>query len=149
MLGRFTNTTFKDPPVATIDVVVNKKYGGFHIDTEMALWLIENYSYSVTSDPNEQADLLEVGYDYFVPHNDWLGDLDSVHFRSHPDIVCCVATLKDLHKDDEYPEKQYGHIHSLEIRRMKIYLEIEDHNDGIETVSARLEEGRYGEEEDC
>jgi hypothetical protein len=45
----------KQTPVFELEVVLHRKYGGFHIDTEMALWLIENRGWTVVK---------ESAYDY-------------------------------------------------------------------------------------
>jgi len=115
-----------------MEVVIHVDFGGFHIDDEMALWLMENRGWTVTKDHNANADLCECFGNYFYPLK---YEPDSVVFRSHPDIVSCVRALQAAHKDDEYRERYYGYIHKLKIQKVRPYLSIENYYDGKERLS--------------
>lgn len=125
-----------------LELVLNTQFGGFHFDTEMALWLIENRNWVVLSEKEYDYKkeypintLTEVMGDYYYsPHK------DTIELRSNKDLIDCVRFLKEKHKDDVYPEKYYGHIHSLSVKRVKVRVEIEDYHDGKEKINCWIDE---------
>jgi hypothetical protein len=129
----------KSGPVFEMEVVLHRKYGGFHIDTEMALWLMENRGWKVVKeseyDYNKKGDwplnyLVEGFSDwYYHPRS------ESLAFRTQKDLIDCVRALHEVHKDDSYPESYYGHIHGLKVVKVKVFAEVEDYDDGHERVN--------------
>lgn len=126
----------KSKPITVVEVVIHTEFGGFSLDTEMALWLIENRGWTVTKnwEERENFQLIESFGDHFSSVD------DSVNFRMNKDLIDCVRALKEIHKDDTYPESYYGHIHKLEIVKMAVHLSIENYHDGKERASCYTEE---------
>ena len=126
--------------IPEIELVINTDFGGFRFNTEMALWLIENRQWKVLKDKEydySQKDkysintLVEgIGSDYYYHPGD-----DKLELRSNKDLIDCVRELKKKHENDEYPEKYYGHIHSLSIVKVAVELSIENYYDGKERVN--------------
>jgi len=129
--------------VVEVEAVLNARYGGFSINTEMALWLMEKRGWLITNDYDYQKKdypinmLFEqkVGLkDYYYSPNH-----DNVEFRSHKDLIDCIKELQEKHKDDPYPESYYGHIQGLKIVTVKVHLEVEDCHDGKEKINCSVE----------
>lgn len=123
----------KTEPIATVEAVIHTDYGGFHVNMEMALWLMENRNWKIATkdmwNKTEGCQLIEsIGDDYYPVD-------DSINFRLNKDLIDCVRAIKEVHKDDEYPESYYGYIHKLKIVKVAIYLGIEDYHDGKERIS--------------
>ena len=114
------------------EVVINARYGGFHLDTEMAIWLMENKNWVV----GKNKDLEDCGFDYYMPPQ----NTDEIAFRMNPDLIECVCALKEIHKNDVYPDSYYGHIHTLKIEKVKVYIGVENVNDGKEKITCWTEE---------
>lgn len=119
-----------------LELVIHVSYGGFHLDTEMALWLLERGWNIVTQKEYEQnypkkypINTLHDLYGMFCPMD------DTIEFRSHPDLIECVRALQKLHEDDDWPERRQVYVHRLQVVKVKINVEIEDYNDGYERVS--------------
>jgi hypothetical protein len=127
--------------IATVEVVIHTDYGGFHINTEMALWLMENRNWKIASkdmwDKTEGFQLIESLGDYFYPTREFENAI-----RTNKDFIDCVRAIKKLHEDDEYPESYYGYIHKLSIVNLKVNLDIENYHDGKERVSCSVSETR-------
>lgn len=117
--------------IGPIEVVIHNGYGGFHIDSEMALWLMENRGWRIGK-PGEDVDLIEGSKDWFYSDK---FKTDSFEFRTNKDLIDCIKSLKLIHKNDKYPECYYGHIHKLSIVEVNIELGIENYNDGYEKVT--------------
>ena len=120
--------------IAELEVVLHVDFGGFRINDEMALWLMENRGWIIDKTDDWRDDcplnhLYESGQWIWSPHN------DSIAFRSHPDLIACVRALKERHKDDSYPDSIYGHIHGLAIQKVIFKADIEDYHDGKEKVN--------------
>jgi hypothetical protein len=123
-----------------IELVIHTAFGGFHVNDEMALWLIDHRGWTLLPDTDESHTLLQKGLppkhivsgkgDY-----NHVSDGSSPAFRSDPDVVACVRALKKAHENDSYPEKFHGHIHGLAV--VTVTASVEGHNqyDGIENVS--------------
>jgi len=97
-------------PIAIVEVVIHTDYGGFSINTEMALWLMENRGWTVAPKNADPAghQLGESIGDYFFST-----EKDEVKLRTNKDLIDCVRAIKEIHKDDVYPERYYGYIHKL------------------------------------
>lgn len=129
----------KETPIFELEVVLHRKYGGFHIDTEMALWLMENRGWTVVKesqyDYKQKAEwpltyLVESGSDWHYHPTS-----ESLAFRSQKDLIDCVRALQLLHENDSYMERTYGHIFGLDVVKIKVFASIEDYNDGHERVN--------------
>lgn len=123
-------------PIAVVEAVINTEFGGFSLNTEMALWLMENRNWKITKqwDCKEPKHLVEsIGDHYYV--ND-----EKIDFRLNKDLIDCVRALKEVHKNDTYPESYYGHIHNLKIVKLKVNLSIENYHDGKERIGIYTEE---------
>lgn len=125
----------KNEPITTVEIVIHTEFGGFHLDMEMALWLMENRNWKVTKkwEERENFQLIE-SFGDFHPTD------DSINFRMNKDLIDCVRAIKEVHKDDKYPESYYGHIHKLEIVKMAVYIGVENYHDGKEKVNCHVEE---------
>lgn len=125
-----------------LEVVLHRGYGAFHIDDEMALWLMEHRGWTMVKGMNAYPKgkwpmtcLDDECHDFvYSPHG------DTIEFRSHPDLIACVKALKELHKNDSHSDKMYGHIHKLKIAKMEISAGIEDYNDGYERLNCSFTE---------
>jgi hypothetical protein len=132
----------KDDVIAEIEVVLHTNYGGFHVDTEMALWLMENKGWKIIEENNPLGNyygkesefpinwLKDSPHDYFFNPN-----YSSLKFRTNPDLIECVKTLKELHKNDVYPMSRERYIHSLKVVKIKIHASVEDYYDGKERIN--------------
>lgn len=127
-----------DTVVANIEIVINVTFGGFSIDTEMALWLIEHrgwvskkedaYDYTA-KDQWPLTHLIESGSSWiYSPHS------DSMAFRMHKDIIDCVQALQEQYKDDGYQERRTRHVHHLKVIKAALHIDVEDYHDGKERV---------------
>lgn len=125
-----------------LEAVINIDFGGFSLSDEMALWLLENKSWTILD--NKEYDykkkypvetLLDLGGDMNI-HPDLNSD---IKFRSNKDLIECVRYFKKVHEDDKYPESYYGKIHSLSIKSLKFSVEIEDYYDGKEKIVGRVD----------
>ena len=111
-----------------IELVLHTDYGGFHIDDEIALWLMENRGWTISKKVEDDGtDLYEYSSDYFVTRKH---KSSSVELRSNPDLIDCVRELQKLHKDDDFREKHYGYIHKLRVVKIEVKISIEDYHDG-------------------
>lgn len=127
-----------------LEVVLNCKYGGFSIDSEMALWLMENRNWTVVKDSvydykskNEfPTTCLVEGIGDWFHHAKY--SFNSIEFRSNRDLIDCVKAIKDIHKNDKYPDSYYAHIHSLEVVKVGVLAEIEDYDDGHERITCQV-----------
>lgn len=121
-----------DPPII-LEVVIHTQYGGFHIDTEMALWLMENKGWKIGRHEDPSVDLVECDIaDYYYPQNPI--KTNDIGFRSHPDLVECVKTLQQLHKNDDWTERKRTYVNNLSVVDIFAKIEIYHVFDGIETV---------------
>ncbi|MCI0564443.1 MAG: hypothetical protein MN733_38720 [Nitrososphaera sp.] len=126
----------KFPP---LEIIINTAFDGFSLNTEMALWLMENCGWPV--DPNEYP--VKMLFSYGSGDNFFHPRADSIEFRSHKDLVDCVRAIKEIHKNDAYPEKYYGHIHGLAVVTVKVNLSVENYHDGKEKIN--IVAGRSGD----
>ena len=119
-------------------MVLNTDYGGFSINTEMALWLSENREWNVISEKEYNykkkdeypiTTIVDMRGDYFYSPCG-----DTIEFRSNKDLIDCVRAVKLAHENDSFPESRYGHINKLNIIKVGTLLEIEDYHDGKERV---------------
>ncbi len=125
-----------------LEVVIHDNYGGFSVDDEMALWLIENRGWTLLAenqyDYKKESELplttlVDFHFSNYSPHQ------HKIEFRSHLDLLDCVRAIKKLHEDDDYPDSIYGHIHSLSIKKIKVHVGVEDYHDGKERISCWME----------
>jgi hypothetical protein len=141
-----------DEKVFEIEIVLHRKYGGFSIDTEMALWLWEHRGWSIVKeskyDYHKKAEwplnyLVESSFSdwYYHPRS------ESIEFRSQKDLIDCVRAVKAAHKDDKYPESYYGHIQGLAVVKVKVFASVEDYDDGHERVNVWTDSYRDEEED--
>lgn len=130
--------TFMTEQAHEIELVLHRRYGGFSIDMEMALWLIENRQWTLIKHKDYDYQkrnefplncLIEMGRDYYHPNS------DSLAFRSQKDLLDCVRAIQEVYKNDSWSEAYHGHIQGLEITKVKIFAEIEDYNDGHERLN--------------
>jgi hypothetical protein len=130
--------------VHEVEVVVNVEFGGFHLDTEMAIWLMEIKGWTVTEDPKESEttryDLFGMG-DCFWPtakHTDKLGGHCDISFRMNRDLIECVKTLKNKRQGlscyDRWMKTQDHKVLELGITTVQVHIEVEDVNDGKENI---------------
>jgi len=126
-------------PVFESEIVIHPEYGGFHIDTEMALWLMENRNWKITDNNDEyikkdsEFDLIGSGDYFFAPKNKEIS-------RTNQDLIDCVKALQKSHKHDTFSEEYYCYIcKHLEIQKVKVFLEVYDYHDGKEKVSCDIE----------
>lgn len=127
-----------------LELVINVKFGGFSFNTEMSSWLKDNHNWTILS--HEEYDyklkdeyplttlIKHIGDYFYSPHS------EKIALRSHPDLIECIRTLQKIHENDSFREKHYSHIFSLEVRKVKINLEIEDYYDGKERINSYLVE---------
>ncbi len=108
--------------ITTIEAVIHKDFGGFYVNTEMALWLLENKNWNIEEEFHQSSDMF-----HHKTHD--------FSFRCNPDLIECVRTLKMAHKDDDYTQKRLNVIHRLEIVKIDVYAEIEDYYDGKEKIT--------------
>ena len=125
-----------------IQLVLNTDFGGFSVDSEMALWLIENRGWKLI--PANEFDY-KTKYPVNTLIDSTFADLvhapnaNTLEFRSHPDLIDCVKAVKLAHKKDSFPASRYGHIQKLSIKNVKVHLEIEDYHDGKEKINCWVE----------
>lgn len=125
-------------PLLKTEIVINTKFGGFSLDTEMALYLQEKYGWEIINgdeyDYKKGYDinvLIDHANDYFIsPHR------NVIEFRSNKELIECIRCLQNKYKDDKHP--RIGHIHNFTIKQVKVYLDIIDHYDGIEKIECHM-----------
>jgi hypothetical protein len=121
--------------VKEFEIVVNSDFGGFHLDTEMALWLMEHKHWRVTEDDNkfetDKYDLVGLG-DYFWPTKKY----NETEFRMNADLIECIRTLKKKYQGLSYYErkKSGAKVLDLALSRVQVHVEVQDECDGKETV---------------
>ena len=121
--------------VKEFEIVVNGAYGGFGLDTEMALWLMEHKHWRVTEDDNkfetDKYDLVGLG-EYFWPTKKY----DDTEFRMNPDLLECVKTLKKKYEKLSYYErnKSGAKVLDLAISKVQVHIQVKDVHDGKEEV---------------
>ena len=132
-----------------VEVILNTSYGGFSIDTEMALWLMEHRGWTTDQDTRKayhEKDswpvncLVEYGRDHYSHPRS-----DAFEFRANRDLVDCVKALKLLHEDDPFPQERHSHLHDLDVIEVTVELGIQDYHDGKERVTSHVvaETGGY------
>jgi len=123
-----------------LEIVLHTDYGGFCLNDEMALWLVENRGWVIRKNAEYNykeknnwpfLHLIDDDFDGIIssPH------MDDLKFRSHPDLVSCVKALKELHKNDTYAQRCL--IHRLTIVKLSVFAEIERYNDGHERINCQ------------
>lgn len=119
--------------MSEIELVLHTSFGGFHFDTEMALWLSENRGWNIIRyadfDYKERGNypvntLLDMN-SCFLPPN------DNVGLRSNKDLIDCVRALQAGNN---------RYVHRLTIMKVVIHVEIEDYHDGRERVNCWAEQ---------
>lgn len=126
-------------PIFEIDVLINSSFGGFSLNDEIALWLQENRGWEIISRKDYDStknypikSLLDWHHEYILFPNK---EMDDLTMRSHPDIIEAYKAIKKLHEHDDYPEKYYGTIHNFSIKRVSVYIDIENYYDGKEKIN--------------
>lgn len=125
--------------IPEIEVVINTDFGGFRLDEEMALWLIENKNWKVAKyssedyDPNGDHDLVDLNGPYIIPKE------DNIAFRTNKDLIECIKYFKDKYKLADYVqrleiEKHGGKVFDLKVVKIVIGISIDDYYDGKERV---------------
>lgn len=128
-----------------LEVVLHVEYGGFSLDTEMALWLLENRGWTVVKEADFDYErrgefplnvLVEGGLSdhYYHPR------AGSIAFRAHPDLRACVRALHAAHAGDSYDERRACHVLALAVVTARVVVEVEDHHDGQERLTCRIEQ---------
>jgi hypothetical protein len=115
--------------VAETEIVVHRAYGGFHFDTEMALWLLGNRNWKTTKETKktEGFDLVEVSYDYFLPVK------DNNEIRVNQDVIDCVKALQALH-----PDRNDLQVYKLKVLKVEFFVGVKDCYDGYEEVQTNI-----------
>ena len=121
--------------IKEFEIVVNEEYGGFHLDAEMALWLMEQKHWRVTENDNDfettEYDLVGMK-DCFWPTKKY----GETEFRMHADLLECVKELKKKYEAMSYLERKRSNAKVLDFRIVttQVNIEVEDIDDGIEQV---------------
>lgn len=119
-----------------METVIHVEYGGFTIDTEMAVWLMENRGWSIKKEfENKDNNIFTCLIESTFADDYYHINMNSIQFRSHPDILDCVREIKKNHINDVYPDSLYGYIHNLKIVKLSFYAEIENYYDGKEKIN--------------
>jgi len=123
--------------IKEVEVVINVEYGGFSLDTEMALWLMENKGWTSTNvdsgEDETEFDLISLG-DMFLRSKKY----DEVGFRMNPDLVECVKTLQKKHEGTNWSGVAYNDIPKvlqLNVVHVEVHLTVEPVYDGIENIA--------------
>lgn len=134
------------------EIVIHTHFGGFTITDEMAEWLRDNKDWTIF--PKErnareciqefglskiEKSLFKYGKDFYFYMYDSnchkLEDEYRIKLRTNQDFIDCVRFLQEKYKDLSYEEERKNKIMKLEIKTVKISLEIEDYYDGKERIS--------------
>ena len=123
--------------VKELEIVVNCAFGGFNLDTEMAIWLMEHKHWQVCESgefETDEYDLVGLG-DYFWPTEKY----DKTDFRMNPDLIECVKTLRDKYYGLSWSERRKSNAKVLElgISFVEIRIDIENVHDGKEEVKVK------------
>lgn len=115
------------------EIAINRSYGGFSIDKEMADYLIEK-GWKTTTDPRNRDDKTI----FQINSNDkWVALAnDSVVTRSDPIFLDCVRFFQDKYKDLDWIQKDRHNSCALKIKIVNVTasVEVEQYNDGHERV---------------
>ena len=121
------------------EIVVNVEFDGFRLDTEMAMWLVENKGWTITQDwePTKEYDLIDCKGNYFQPTNKY----KKIEFRMNPDLIECVKELQKKYKSMNFLERQKYGVCDLNV-------EVQDVHDGKEEVVVTSDEDDYDDFDD-
>jgi len=136
--------------VEEVEVVINCGFGGFCLDTEMAIWLMEMKGWTVTEDPSmsetDRYDLFGMG-DFFWPtgkHTDGGNDRCDASFRMNPDLIACVKTLQNKYKGlrtwERLKLKPEHKVFDLGIAKLRFHMDVINKYDGKEEVKCWVTE---------
>jgi len=124
-----------------IEIVINKDFGGFSYDKEIADWLAQNHNWKVitcaklqpikiqnwgnSATSNQEHDLttiIDIGNGLYFPYK------DTIELRTHLHLIECVKTLKTIPKTGRDRK-----VDDLKVQKIKIEIEIDSY-DGKETA---------------
>jgi hypothetical protein len=136
--------------VKEVEIVINCDFGGFSLDTEMAIWLMEMKGWTVTEEPSmsetDHYDLFGMG-DFFWPtakHTDGGNDRCDTSFRMNPDLIECVKALQDKYKEllvwQRLNLKPDHKVLSLGIAKLRFHVDVVNEYDGKEEVKCWVTE---------
>jgi hypothetical protein len=120
-------------------IVLNKEPGGFRITKEMAQWLGFHRDWAIIPEEEINKDTIYIdplrtlfkskhGY-----RTENYSDINSFKFRSNKDLVDCVESLQEKHKDEDDDRNQdLRDLNSLKVTCINI--QIVNIHDGIEDV---------------
>jgi hypothetical protein len=126
------------------ELVIHDNYGGFHLNKEMAIWLVENRNWITTNNHDKDLPLNYIfydNYDYF-----YRTGYDTIFFISQKDLCDCVKDIQNKYIQKKYSDSnssftdKYNYIFSLKVIKIKINVFIESYNDGHEKICCDYQE---------
>jgi hypothetical protein len=125
----------------SFEIVINTEFGGFSLDTEMAVWLMENRGWRVSKTDSTcdlEHDLVEMGADRFVPTDKHVQHYDDTKFRMNQDLIDCVRDLQATYYRG--PGWREAKVNCLEVKTINVHIDVEEYHDGKEEINCRAEE---------